>query len=142
MQAIDAANTNWEKPQAWNIGAKVDFLGITLAGGYKRQWDFRDGFGASTVTSLSGHRWEVGARYIFGPNAVSAVYGHGVQERLLANPNDEELDHMMVAYRRTLGPGVFWYMNFTWADFTGENSVSSTDDNSGYAVSTGIRLNF
>jgi hypothetical protein len=33
-------------------------------------------------------------------------------------------------------------MNFTWADYTGENSASTTDDNSGYAIATGIRLNF
>ncbi|MGE0715724.1 MAG: porin [Alphaproteobacteria bacterium] len=132
--------------KAWNIGGSVEFMGFKLAGAYKRQWDFRDGFGASTTTSLSGNRWEVGARYTFGPNAVSVVYGRGEQERLISNPNDEELRNLMAAYRRALGPGVFWYMNFTWADYDGEDrravAAATTDDNSGYAISTGIRLNF
>jgi predicted porin len=135
------ASTN-PSAKAWNMGASVGYMGFKLAGGYKRQWDFRDTFGASTATSLSGSRWELGGQYVFGPNAVSVVYGHGKQERLLSNSNDEKLSHLMAAYRRALGPGVFWYMNFTWADYTGENSASTTDDNSGYAIATGIRLNF
>ncbi|MGE0745071.1 MAG: porin [Rhodospirillales bacterium] len=140
------ASTNPDAKQ-FGLGARFDFMGFRLAGAYKKMWDYRDSFGASTATSLDGRRWEIGLQYVFGPNAVSAVYGNGKQERLIANTNDEELDHIMVAYRRTLGPGVFWYMNFTWADFEGEDrragvAAATTDDNSGYALSTGIRLNF
>ncbi|MGE0745072.1 MAG: porin [Rhodospirillales bacterium] len=151
---IAAGYLHWSAPDASTnpdakmagFGARFDFMGFRLAGAYKKQWDFRDSFGASTVTSLDGSRWEVGLQYVFGPNAVSAVYGKGKQENLISNSNDGELDHLMVAYRRTLGPGVFWYMNFTWADYEGEDkrpvAAATTDDNSGYAISTGVRLNF
>jgi hypothetical protein len=130
---------------AWVAGGKLSYRGVDLAGGYRRTAGLRDwssNLGVTGVTSLSGHRWEAGARYSWGRNAVSGVWAHGVQEGLVANPNQQRLRTGSFAYRRTLGAGVIWYANLFYARFTGENDGSSTDDNSGWALATGVRLTF
>ena len=48
---------------------------------------------------------------------------------------------VLASYRRNLGPGVQYRLNFMWADYEGEEP-GKADDNSGVAVTTSVRLSF
>jgi len=60
---------------------------------------------------------------------------------VVANPGNDELKNSMIAYRREIGPGVFWYGNLLYANYQGEDN-NSLDDNKAFAISSGVRLNF
>ncbi|MBM3487557.1 MAG: porin [Alphaproteobacteria bacterium] len=124
----------------WAVGASISYMGFKIAGAYRKQNDRRD-TPTSNATSLEGERWEIGAQYVWGPNAVSFVYGEGKARGVVANPGNDELKNSMIAYRREIGPGVFWYGNLLYANYQGEDN-NSLDDNKAFAISSGVRLNF
>ena len=128
-------------PQSWNIAGRVDFGPIRVAAAFKKNKDLRDNPGTSNVTSNSGQIWDIGARYSWGPNRVSLTYAHGEGEATLANPGDDVLEAGMLSYARTLGPGIKWSANVIRADYKGEDAGTS-DDNSGWGVTTSVRLSF
>jgi predicted porin len=123
-------------PKGYVVGGSVEFAGFKVAAGYKRILNSSTG-----VTRNSQEVLDLGARYSFGKNAISVGYITGESEGSGIVDGDDENHVAMIAYRRTLGPGVQYRLNFFWADFEGE-TAGSTDDNDGYAVTTSVRVAF
>jgi outer membrane protein OmpU len=128
-------------PEVWGIGARVDFSGFRLAA----SWVDRDSQETAGVTSVTGQETiEVGARYTFGPNAVSISHLSGESTATSnATGDGDEGRSTFVAYRRVLGPGVFWKVTGIFADFdnnaTGAVAATSND---GEALTTSIEIRF
>ncbi|MSP67079.1 MAG: porin [Alphaproteobacteria bacterium] len=121
---------------------------------------------ACTATT-SGQGWDVGARYIVGPWAISAMYFHGEQEGVTvgaggngvlaavagvasaavlnnaASRQDDEQETYAVSLRYTMGPGIEWRSSLFLTDFDSEFRGTAADlSNSGWALVTGLRLSF
>ena len=146
---VAAGYLSWQSPEgiavpdadAWNVAVRLDFGGVRLSGVVKKNNDMRDTAGTGTLTSNSGTIWDVGARYMWGSNGISLTYAHGENEAIIATAGDDERDAAMLSYRRALGPGVRWTVNLMWAEYTGE-VTGSTDDNDGSALTTSIHMAF
>ncbi|MBT5456421.1 MAG: porin [Rhodospirillaceae bacterium] len=124
-------------PKGYSASGKISFSGVTLAAGYVRFVN-RDG---PTTTDNGGNALDLGAKYDFGKNHVSIGYVRNESEADRAVAGEDESDRMLISYRRDLGPGIQYRLNFHYADFQGENA-GSADDNEGVAVSTSVRLAF
>ena len=85
-----------------------------------------------------------GVRYTFGPNAVSLTHLSGeTTAGSNATGDGDETKVTMVAYRRTLGPGVFWKVSAFFADFDdGLAGAAAANSNEGEALSTSIQIRF
>ena len=124
-------------PEGWIISGSVRTGGVTLAAGYLNRISMEDGTGnQSGGTSL-----DIGAKYDFGKNHVSIGYVHNESEGAKATSKDDQSDRVQVSYRRDLGPGMQYGLNFYYADFEGE-TAGSGDDNEGIGISTSIRVRF
>lgn len=128
-------------PEVWGVGARVDFSGFRVA----LSWVDRDSQETAGVTTVTGQETvEVGVRYTFGPNAVSVSHldAESTASSRAAGDGDEGRS-TFIAYRRTLGPGVFWKVTGILADFednaTGATSATSND---GEALTTSIQVRF
>ena len=66
---------------------------------------------------------------------------HGESPASKLVDGDDKSDQWLASYRRNLGPGVDYRLNFFYADHRGENP-GSTDDNEGYAITTSVRVAF
>ena len=154
LQAEAPEGINVPDPSAYILAGRLDFGPFRVSGAVKKNKDFRDfntlvvtagglkGNNAiGTATSNSGTVWDIGARYSWGPNRVSVTYSHGEGEATIANPDDDTVDHGMLSFARQLAPGVKWSANVIFADWQGED-VGTKDDNSGWAVTTALRMNF
>ena len=123
-----------EDMSAYVIAARADFGPFRVAAAFKENKDTYSG----DTQSLSGRMYDVGARYVFGANAVSVGYSSGEVEGHVATPTDHEETGAVFAYRRTLGPGVFWRASLLHSDFTSEAGMS----NDGWAATTSVFLLF
>ena len=92
-------------------------------------------------TQSGGTTLDIGAKYDFGKNHVSIGYAHNEVEGSKATSKDDQSDRVQVSYRRDLGPGMQYGLNFYYADFEGE-TAGSGDDNEGIGISTSIRVRF
>jgi predicted porin len=159
---------NTDDAKTWGIGAALEWGPFKISGGYRENIDVRDGLsaltalgtgtsgftqntnaqagsGTSTTTSLDGSVYDVGARYMFGPNAVSVSYRSGEIEGLKSDPEKLEEEAFMVSYRRTLGPGVNWDANVFRLHTKQEPTVITgvnPDTVTGWAFTTAINLAF
>ena len=133
---------NTKDMSAYVLAARVDFGGIRLAGAYKKNDDVRDNTGTSATTSLDGGLFDVGARYTWGPNAVSVGYSQGETEGTIATAGDDEEKGFMVGLRRILGPGVHLKGTIHYSDYTDEVNAGATSSNDGVAATTSILLIF
>jgi hypothetical protein len=131
-EAKDAGQVDNNK--VWGGGIRVDFAGFRVAFGY---------VGQQTPTAgdhTSGHDYDAGIRYTFGPNAVSLTGQKAKQETAVNGPSDK-ITQAMLSYRRTLGPGVNWLLNGMYAKYDGAASAGHLD-NKGTAITTSIKVNF
>lgn len=124
-------------PKGYSFSGKVSLAGITLAAGYMNRLNFDTGAG----TQSGGTALDLGAKYDFGKNHVSLGYVRNEAEGSKANSRDDESNRLMASYRRDLAKGVQYRLNFIYADFDGETSGNS-DDNEGVAVTTSVRVAF
>ena len=132
------AGLDQSDPGGVAAGAKVSFGGFTAAIGYHNEWSLS----AETAADDGGsEEWNFGIKYVTGKDNFSVGFAHAEAEGTRANTGEDELDQLMVSYRRDLGPGVQYRLNVMYADFDGED-VGSADDNDGYAITTSIRLAF
>jgi predicted porin len=125
-------------PTGWSVGALVEWGGFGVSGGYKQE---RNRTGTNNSLSADIDVLDIAAKYSWGANHVSvgAMWGESPASRAVAG--DDESLQTLVSYRRDLGPGVQYRLNFFYADHEGEN-VGSTDDNEGYAITTSVRVAF
>jgi hypothetical protein len=125
-------------PGGWGGGIRLKFGGATVAYGYHNEWNLS----SDTASTNSGNQaHDFGIKYKAGKNNFSLGYAHIESEGDRAIEAEDEIDHAMASYRRDLGPGVQYRLNFMWADFEGE-AAGSADDNEGLAVTTSIRVSF
>jgi outer membrane protein OmpU len=130
-------------PEVWGIGSRFDYQGFRLAVSYVDK-DSQE-LDATGVTVAAGQEtFEIGGRYVFGPNAVSATFQYA--ETTADNAPDldnDDLSTLMVAYRRTLGPGVFWKVTGIYADYNDSSTTAtSATSNDGTALTTSIMVRF
>jgi hypothetical protein len=138
LQASPTAGTDQSDPKGYVVGGRVDFAGFRVSAGYHREMNMS----AETAANNTGNdSIDLGARYIWGKNAVSITYAHVEADGTRANPEDDTLDHGMVSYRRDLGPGVQYRLNLMYVKFDGE-AAGSIDDNEGVAATTSVRVAF
>ena len=109
----------------WLVTGRLDFGGgFRVAVAHQR---------TTGPDNLKGSVTEGGVRYTIGANAFSLVGSYGELENTSASYTAAK-----AAYRRTLGPGVFWHANL-WMN----RSESDTGvENSGSAVSSGMTVVF
>lgn len=99
------STANLDDPEIWGLAGRVDFAGFRVA----LSWVESEDQGTAANTAANGQEtFEAGLRYTFGPNAVSAQYQHAEANSRAAARNGDEAETFWLAYRRTLGPGVFW----------------------------------
>jgi outer membrane protein OmpU len=138
---MNEATVSQSDPEVWGIAGRVDFSGFRLA----LSWVDRDSQEIAGVSTVTGQESiEAGIRYTFGPNAVSV--SHMTAESTAtsnATGDGDELRSTFVAYRRVLGPGVFWKVTAIFADFD-DNTAGATaaTSNDGEALTTSIQVRF
>ena len=116
----------------WLVAGRLDF-----GGGFRvavaHQGTTSGVSGAGGTFDLEGSVTEAGVRYVMGANAFSLVGSYGE----LANTGDM-YSAVKAAYRRSLGPGVFWDANL----FMNNSENDAGDKNSGAVVTSGLTVVF
>ena len=85
--------------------------------------------------------FELGGRYNWGKNWVSLGWIDSKSPGSKTVSGDNKSDVLLASYRRDLGPGVQYRFSVFYANFKGEHP-GSTDDSTGYAVTTSVRIAF
>ena len=132
--------TAWEDMSAYVLAARADFGPFRVAAAFKENKDVGV-IGHNTLGegSLDGRLYDVGMRYTFGPNAVSASYSSGeVEGDPMAGSGEDKETGAAIAYRRVLGPGVMWRGTLFYSEFEDEGGMS-TD---GWTATTSVLLVF
>ena len=139
--AANSESTSASDDEVWGIAARVDFAGFRVAA----SWVDNDSQETNGVTTGTGQETlEVGVRYTFGPNAVSIAHlsGESTATSNAAGDGDEGKSTFL-AYRRTLGPGVFWKVTAMFADFDNAAAgAAAGTSNDGEALTTSIQIRF
>jgi predicted porin len=113
----------------WMVGGLVEFGPVKFAASYSETNNF---------PGFDGYGFELGARYSWGPNRVSANYQSGRIEGSTAISGDDKTDTAWLSYARTIAPGSRWHVNLIWAKIEDETGV----DNDGFAITTGLVIRF
>jgi len=108
---------------------RLDFGPIRVAGGIKRTASDETG-----GTDRRGRVIDTGVRYTSGASSFSLTYAHGERQS-----DSTKYEAGMASYAQALGPGVKWHANLIWSD---SDNAAGTVNNTGFAISTGIRLSF
>ena len=124
-------------PKGYSVSGRVSMAGVTLAAGYMNRANIESGTGSSS----GGSTLDIGAKYDFGKNHVSAGYIRNESEGAKSVRKDDESDRLLVSYRRDLAKGIQYRLSFMYADFEGE-TAGKGDDNEGFAVTTSVRVAF
>jgi predicted porin len=100
----------------------------------------------TNVTAVPGvESLELGAQYAFGANAVSVTYMHA--DSTTTTPAGvgagDSAEVTIVAYRRTLGPGVSFSLSGIFADFdNGAVGAAANTSNDGKALVSSVKVSF
>jgi hypothetical protein len=123
--------------RGWNIASSVEVGPFKVAGAYRKtvDWD------VAATTSFAGTAYDLGARYTFGPNAVSIGYLHGAAEGSTTTTGDDKETGMTLAYARTLAPGVKLTGNLHYTELK-EETVAVDNKTENWAFVTTLRLDF
>ena len=141
----DETTVNRSDREVWGVGARIDFSGFRIG----ISWVDREEQHSTVdnVTNAGGQgqeHFEIGARYTFGPNAVSIAHLNQETDGSQASGfNGDESIVTAVAYKRTLGPGVAWKLTATRAEFNdGATGALANASNDGEAITSSISLRF
>lgn len=122
---------------AWNVGAKVSYMGFSLAGSYG-DWD--DSLTANTAgRNQSADYWTVGGAYETGPFGASVTYFTS-QDKITNFKN--EFQDVSVGIDYKLAPGLTPFVEWTYYDIDPSGTGTSTLDNQGNVVLVGSQLSF
>jgi outer membrane protein OmpU len=127
-------NTN-EDLRAWNVGAKVSFMGFSIAGSYG---DWGDSLRVKTANLDDNDYWTAGAAYEYGPFGVSVTYLKSNIE--VSSTTDNEFDNLSVGADYKLAPGFTPYAEVSF--FEGDAATGVTNDNDGTIFIIGSQLAF
>ena len=137
------SNADRDDDSAWGVGLRVDFQGFRVG----LSWVVDDEQGSKTSNKTKAHgqeTFEAGVRYAFGPNALSLSYLNAATTASSGHAADgDEIQLFTVAYRRTLGPGVFWKVTGFSVDYDdAAKAAKPYDSNDGEALTTSIQVRF
>lgn len=126
--AVKATDNTADDPAAMNAGLFVDMNNIRVGVGY---------YDKDNKTGSAGtDGYDFGVRYKFGANAARIAY-HALENDAGAEGTAGE-----VAFARTLGPGVTWSVSMLWASYGNGAAGTAAVESDGYALSSGIKLQF
>lgn len=146
VPAADAPGfeTASQKPQYWVVGLRLDMGPFRFATGYSKLWN-----APAVAGSLpNGWGWKAGVRYQFGPNAVSVNAQIGTEEGAAAGApgaasnESDRVQKVMFSYSRTLAPGIRWIADVFYANYDNELESATSNDYTGWATTTSVRLDF
>ncbi len=115
---------------AWNVGAKVAYMGFSVAGSYG---DWKDSFAA---TGTDADYWTLGAAYENGPIGASVTYFESSTQPTGA---DNKFKDVSVGVDYKLAPGLTPFVEYTWYNLDTE---SVTAENKGNVILVGSQLSF
>jgi predicted porin len=131
-------------PETWGIGGRFDFQGFRVGLSWVDKKAQNNAAGVTAAGGQGQETFEAGIRYTFGPNAVSFTYQGAESDANTGGAADgDETQAMTIAYRRTLGPGVFWRVTGMVADYDdGLAGAAAGNSNEGEALTTSVQVRF
>lgn len=127
-----------EDLNAWNVGAKVSYMGFSLAGSYG-DWD--DSLTSNTPgVDAKADYWTVGGAYETGPFGASVTYLQS-NSQIAGADNDNEFQSVSVGVDYKLAPGLTPFVEWTYYDIDPQGSAGA-NDNQGNVVIVGSQLSF
>jgi predicted porin len=134
----DNENEALNDTRAWSVGAMVGYRGFRVAAGYGTDGDARR---PKTATNTDLIGWDVGVGYTIGAWDFGLAYMRGEVGNENGN-GDNTLDVATLGATYTVGDGLSVYAEGVW--FQTDSAVNSTSsfDNDGLALITGIGVSF
>lgn len=133
----DGVGSAGSDAEGFSFGANLTYAGFTVGGSFAST-DGNAGGGTDTATSFDGDGFDLGVAYAFGDASVSLSYYQGSVEDSVATAGDSEHSTVMLSGAYDLGPGV----TALGSIFRSEFEADTGEDNDGWAVVTGITLEF
>lgn len=132
----DAEAAGYEDLSAWQAGAKLGYMGFSVAGSYGT-WG--ESLTLKTANTDDNHYWTLGAAYEYGPFGVSVTYLDSEYE--VTSTTENEFTSWSIGADYKLAPGLTPYVEFTHFD---QDAVGtgSANDNDGHVFLVGSQLNF
>jgi len=145
----NAQVNTYEDLAAWNVGAKVTYMGFSLAGSYG---DWGDSNTLNTSHSDDTWYWDIGGAYEYGPFGVSVTYLHsefdcgtvlaatGASGDCIA-VGENDFDNVSIGADYKLAPGLTPYAEVSFYQ-QDSSVVNRSRDNDGIVGIVGTQLNF
>jgi outer membrane protein OmpU len=134
----DNENQALNDTRTWSLGAMVSYSGFRLAAGYGTDGDARRPKSASN-TDLIG--WDVGLGYTVGAWDFGLAYMRGEVGNENGN-GDHTLDVVTLGVTYTLGNGLAVYTEGVWFNTESASNNTTSFDNDGLALISGIGVLF
>lgn len=129
-----AETAGYEDLFAWNVGAKVTYMGFSVAGSYG---DWTDSLTLSTDNLDDFDYWTLGGSYEWGAFGVSVTYLTSDYDATGAG--DNEFDNLSIGADYKLAPGLTPYAEISFYD---ADTTVAAEDNDGHVFLLGTMLNF
>jgi hypothetical protein len=138
-------NTKVEDLSAYQVGAKANFMGFTLGGGYV--WQDESGITESTANKQDSTGYNFGLQYETGPFIVGA--NALFAENQGYSNKDNQLDVYSVGATYVVAPGLSTFVEGTFVPTnegsyldSNTNAAANYDSNSGSAIIVGTKVEF
>jgi len=133
--ACTAGATIYEDLRTWNVGAKLSYMGFSLAGSYG---DLGDSLRVKTLNADNSHYWTVGGAYEYGPFGVSVTYLDSEYDNGGALGHND-FQNLSVGTDYKLAPGLTPYAEVSFFE---QEAPGVVNDNDGTVFIAGTQLTF
>lgn len=123
--------------QAWNIGAKLGYMGFAVAASYG-DWD--DSTDLAAAPSNESDYFTLGASYETGPFGLSATWLQS--DRELSATTENEFENLVIGADYKLAPGLTPYAEVSFYEFDETGSGAGVYDNDGTTFLLGTQVAF
>lgn len=119
-------NTTSEKEnaEAWGFGAKVSYMGFSVAG----SWQDLGDSGITKANKAAGHDaggwWDIGVAYETGPYKVSVVYMQSEANNGGTGVEDDDVKYLQIGGAYAAAPGLDFYAAYQYVDLDQVGTVS------------------
>lgn len=131
----DSELSTYEDLSAWQVGAKLGYMGFSLAASYG---DWGDSNTLKTSNTDDSKFWTAGGAYEWGPYGVSVTYMNS--DYSATSTTENEFDNLVVGADYKLAPGLTPYAEISFYEF--DIPGTPTGDNDGHVFLLGSQLNF
>ena len=119
----------------WAIGARINYMGWSLAGAYADN----DDSGVTKGTSAdAGQWWDVALRYSTGPYTIAGGYFRAKQDTTLGN--EDEVSVVSVGGNYVVAPGLDLYVEYNYVE--DDPGDPGDTENEGHIGVVGTRISF